>query len=88
MRSPNPSSERGLTLLEVLAVMTVLALLAVVLIPATLKPVTRSNGMICVNNLKNIGLAFRIFSTDHGGQWPMDRSITNQGTREWLADDI
>ncbi len=87
VRSPKPSSERGLTLLEVLGVILILAVLAMVLIPAISRPVSRVPRVRCVNNLKNIGLAFRIFSTDHGGQWPMDRSITNQGTREWLADD-
>jgi prepilin-type N-terminal cleavage/methylation domain-containing protein/prepilin-type processing-associated H-X9-DG protein len=87
VRSPKPSSERGLTLLEVLGVIVILAVLAMVLIPAISRPVARAPRLRCVDNLKNIGLAFRIFSTDHGGQWPMDRSITNQGTREWLADD-
>ena len=67
--------------------MTVLVVLAGILLPVMPRTRVRSTRIVCVSNLKNIGLAFRIFSTDHDGKWPMDCSITNQGSREWLADD-
>lgn len=51
------------------------------------RPVHRSQRIACVNNLKHIGLALRIFSTDHGGVFPMELSVTNHGSREWLTDE-
>jgi len=51
-----------------------------------MSPRTKAPRVTCVLNLKNIGLAMRIFSTDHGDKWPMDLSVTNHGTREWLSD--
>jgi len=41
----------------------------------------------CVNNLKNIGLALRVFSTDHGREFPMNLAVANGGAREWLTDE-
>lgn len=39
----------------------------------------------CVNNLKEVGIAFRIWEGDNGGQYPMDVAVTNGGAREWMA---
>lgn len=86
-RSPTPSSERALTRVEVLVTAALVAILVGIFLPMIVRPITRPQRLVCINNLKHIGLAFRIFSTDHDGQWPMDRAITNQGSREWLADD-
>lgn len=86
MKAPHPSARRGLTLLEALIVIAVFVLLVFLILPMLARehPAKRIN---CVNNLKNVGLALRIFSTDHGGSFPMDLSITNAGTREWLTDE-
>ena len=68
-------------------VAAVFVVLAGIFLPVLPRHVSRPKRVTCINNLKHIGLAFRIFSSDHDGQWPMDRSITNQGSREWLVDD-
>ena len=86
MKAPHPSYRRGLTLVEVLAGVAGLMVLAAVVLPALMSPRTKASRVTCVLNLKNIGLALRIFSTDHGDKWPMDLSVTNRGTREWLND--
>ncbi|MEK7685653.1 MAG: type II secretion system protein [Verrucomicrobiota bacterium] len=55
----------------------------------------KSNRIGCLSNLKHIGLAFRIFATDHNDQFPM-RVLTNkigsfkylqaeEGIRYWQA---
>ncbi len=86
MKAPHPSSRRGLTLIEVLAVMVILVVLAGVFIPASPGVKAKPDRIACVNNLKNLGLALRTFSSDHGDKWPMDLSVTNHGTREWVTD--
>lgn len=35
---------------------------------------------MCINNLKEIGLAFRIFATNHDSRWPMDVPVPSGGT--------
>ena len=72
--------EEAVTLIEVLVLVAVMGLTAGILLPAFATTKNRGDhGRIgCVNNLKNVGLAYRIFSTDNGGQYPWFVS-TNQG---------
>lgn len=41
----------------------------------------------CVNNLDQIGLAFRIWNGDHGGKYPFNVSTNAGGTLELCAPD-
>lgn len=65
-----------------------LSILAAVILPALAKPKCCGSSRInCVNNLKNVGLALRIFATDNEGQYPWQLTITNGGTKE-LPNDL
>jgi prepilin-type processing-associated H-X9-DG protein len=54
-----------------------LALLGALLLPALARPKS-CHLFRCINNLKQVGLAFRIYANDHGDQFPWSVS-TNQG---------
>lgn len=41
----------------------------------------------CVNNLKQIGIAFSLWPRDHGGQYPFNLSTNAGGTLEFCARD-
>ena len=76
----------GLALVEILVVIFVLAILVAMLLPTSTHPThINSHRIACVNNLKQIGLAYRIWEGDHGDKYPMSVSATNGGAREFVA---
>lgn len=74
---------RAFTLAGLLVIIIVLAILAGLLLPALAKAKGKAQRIACVNNLKQCGLAFRIWSSDHDDHYPMGTS-TNGGTLEWV----
>ncbi len=74
-----------MTLMEVLVIIAVLAVVVAVLLPAIATTKKRSSKIGCVNDLKQIGLAFRIWSGDNGDKYPMEVSVTNGGAMELAA---
>jgi len=78
--------EAGLTLFEVGVIIAILGILAAVILPS-LQPATDRDGEIihCKNNLKQIGLSYRIWSGDNGDFYPMGISVTNGGSMEMVA---
>ena len=79
---PTTHGSRALTLTELLVVICVVAVLVAVLLPALAPPMRKSSKIGCVNNLKQIGLAFRIWEGDNGDKYPMQVSVTNGGAME------
>src|SRR5205814_1016776 len=73
----------GLTLTEVLVITVVVAVLAALLLPA-LPHHGGAHRIRCVNNLKQIGLAARIFATDNGERFPMEVPVKEGGSKEFV----
>jgi competence protein ComGC len=73
---------RALTLVEVVVTIFALAVLVAMLLPAFARAKTKGGPNYCVNNLKQIGLAYRIWAGDNDGKYPFERSVTNGGTLE------
>jgi len=72
----------ALTLMEVLLIVVVLAVLAALILPALAAAKKKSNRVGCVSNLKQIGIAFRLWEGDNGDKYPMAVSVTNGGAME------
>ncbi len=78
---------RAFTLPELAIVLVVIVVLALLAIPAIqARARARGNGIKCVHNLKYVGLALRIFSTDNNGAWPWQVSTNDGGSKEFLQD--
>jgi competence protein ComGC len=82
MKIASSKKALGLTLFELLIVVAILLLLAAIILPALAKAKARSSHISCVNQLKQVGLAFRVWEGDNGDKFPMSVSVTNGGTME------
>lgn len=85
MKATTKTGIRAVTLVEVLVVIATLAVLALILLPLLAKPSTGCKRIDCGDNLKQIGLSFKLWAGDNGDRYPMQLSVTNGGTMEWVA---
>lgn len=85
LQGSHNQSIRAMTLTEVIVAVFVVLLLAVVLLPvvAYLKP--KNNRINCVNNLKEVGLAYKIWEGDNNDKYPAQVSVLTGGAMELAA---
>lgn len=60
--------EAGFTLIELLVVITVIAILASLLLPVLSRTTAKAQGMSCLSNTRQLGLAWLIYSDEHNGR--------------------
>ena len=62
---PGMSVKHSFTLIELLVVIAIIAILAAILMPALSSARERGRNSTCINNLKQIGLAYGSYVSDH-----------------------
>ena len=75
---------RGLALIEVIIVIAVMVVLIGLIFPAFVQSGHPHDKPYCVNNLKQVGLAVRIFANDNEDRFPWQVSTNDGGSREYL----
>lgn len=79
--APARTYERAFTRTELLLVIAVVILLAAVVLPALASNRSRSDRVVCLNNLRQIGLALQVWGNDHGDRIPWHVPPADGGTR-------
>jgi prepilin-type N-terminal cleavage/methylation domain-containing protein len=81
------SAQRGFTILELLMVITLIAILASMILPVTQNVTKRAYDTKCANNLRQIGMAANAAAADHDNTYPLIE-VDGQGTpvAETLGD--
>ena len=64
-------AHKGFTLIELLIVIVIILLLAAILLPVFSEARKTAYQVVCLNNLKQIGIAFRLYSEDWSGYLPL-----------------
>ena len=69
------SGKGGFTLIELMIVIAIIAILAAILVPNFIRARAQGQLTACKSNLKNIGTALEMYSTDWSGRYPTTGSI-------------
>ena len=87
MRAFKHSGSRGLTIWEVVIVVALLGLILALFLPHPCGSRVKASRINCLSNLKQVGLATRIWAGDHGDSLPVEVS-TNEGGLSELFNQV
>jgi len=80
-----PVASSAFTLIELLVVIAIIAILAALLLPALSKAKAKAKSISCVNNLKQLQLAWFSYTTDHDDRLPLNRLDPDGPSGDWWS---
>jgi len=76
--------KNGFTLIELLVVIAIIAILAAMLLPALSQARERARSAVCMNNLKQLMIAYIMYAADNDGYQPVFHSPGHNTT--WMGN--
>lgn len=90
-----PNSDRNLyarrgetSFLDVIVILAGVCVVAMLVLSALAKSRAKASRINCVNNLKQVGLCFRLWSGDNNDKYPMQVSTNEGGTMEFVGAGV
>jgi prepilin-type N-terminal cleavage/methylation domain-containing protein/prepilin-type processing-associated H-X9-DG protein len=81
---------KGFTLIELLVVIAIVAILAGLLLPALARAKAQAEGVFCVNNTRQLTIAWQVYSDDHTGRLAYnlggsgERAVAGRTNLNWV----
>lgn len=74
---------KGFTLIELLVVIAIIAILAAIIFPVFSRAKENARKSVCVSNLRQLGMALKMYAQDWDERFPVDKYTGNSDERLW-----